>query len=155
MTWQSRVERWLGILLRVNDTPQRTSLAFAVGVIVGFSPFLGLHTGIGLALAFAFGLNRVAVLAGVWLNLPWIVAPYYAGATIVGGWITGHPVPSNLIALIEGCWNERTWGLRMHALGRLVRPLLLPFTLGSTLLSLPIGLAAYRVSLVFLRKQKH
>jgi len=82
---KTRLERWLGSLLRINDTPERTSAAFALGVIVGFSPFIGLHTVIGLTLAFAFRLNRVAVLAGVWLNLPWIMAPYYAAATMLGG----------------------------------------------------------------------
>jgi uncharacterized protein (DUF2062 family) len=47
-----------------------------------------------------------------------------------------------------------TWRLRMEALGHLLRPLLLPFTLGSILTSLPIGLASYRVSLVFLQVRK-
>jgi uncharacterized protein (DUF2062 family) len=148
------LERWLGSLLRINDTPERTSAAFAIGVIVGFSPFLGLHTVIGLALAFAFGLNRVAVLAGVWLNLPWIMAPYYAGATILGGWLTGSIVPPNFIGQIEASWEFPTWRLRMEALGHLVRPLLLAFTLGSTLASLPMGLVSYRVTLAFLRTKR-
>lgn len=121
---------------------------------MGFSPFLGLHTVIGLTLAFAFGLNRVAVLAGVWLNLPWIVAPYYAGATILGGWLTGYSTPPNFIGQIELSWGFPTWRLRMESLGHLFRPLLLPFMLGSTLASLPIGLVSYRVTLAFLRTKK-
>ena len=48
-------------------------LAYAVGVFFGFSPFLGLHTILGLVVAFAFNLNRVAVLLGVYSNLPWIL----------------------------------------------------------------------------------
>ncbi len=92
-SWKKFWERWMATLLRIDDTPKRTSLAFGLGALVGFSPFLGLHTVIGLMLAFIFRLNRVAVLAGVWLNLPWIMAPYYAGATIVGGWLTGFTVP--------------------------------------------------------------
>jgi uncharacterized protein (DUF2062 family) len=151
---KKRLERWLGSLLRINDTPERTSAAFAVGVIVGFSPLVGLHTVIGLALAFAFGLNRVAVLAGVWLNLPWFMAPYYAGATILGGWLTGYSTPPNLVEQIELTWMLPSWRLRMEALGHLVRPLLLPFTLGSTLASLPIGLVSYRVTLAFLQASR-
>jgi len=145
------LERWLGALLRINDTPERTSAAFAIGAIVGFSPFLGLHTIIGLALAFTFRLNRVAVLAGVWLNLPWILAPYYAGATVLGGWLTGYTTPPDFIQQIELCWDLPTWRMRMDAIGHLLRPLLVPFMLGSTLASLLIGLASYRVSLAFLR----
>jgi uncharacterized protein (DUF2062 family) len=150
----NRLERWTGALLRTDDTPKRTSLAFALGAIVGFSPFLGLHTVIGLVLAFAFRLNRVAVLAGVWLNLPWIVAPYYAAATMLGAWLTGYSTPPNLIEQLELTWDMPTWRLRMEALGHLMRPMMLPFTLGSTLASLPIGLASYRVSLSFLQARK-
>ena len=64
--------------------PARTAAAFGVGVAVGFSPFVGLHTLIGLVLAFVFNLNRVAVLAGLWVNLPWFMGPYYAATTAFG-----------------------------------------------------------------------
>ncbi len=45
------VRKWLESLLHIHDTPQRTALAVAVGVFIGFSPFLGLHTIIALARA--------------------------------------------------------------------------------------------------------
>ena len=67
MVWhltKSALERWTEKLLHVHDTPERTAAAFAMGVAIGFSPFLGLHTAIGLALAFALNLNRVAALIG-------------------------------------------------------------------------------------------
>ena len=75
------VRRWLDALLHIEDTPQRTAAAFALGVFFGFSPFLGLHTLLGILFAFLLNLNRVAVLLGVYSNLPWIIAPYYAFAT--------------------------------------------------------------------------
>ena len=78
------VRRWLDTLLHIDDTPERTAAAFALGVFFGFSPFLGLHTLLGIAFAFLLNLNRVAVLLGVYSNLPWIIAPYYAFATMVG-----------------------------------------------------------------------
>ena len=34
--------------------------------------------------AFLLDMNRVAVLLGVYSNLPWFLAPYYAIATMVG-----------------------------------------------------------------------
>ena len=55
-----------------HDTPERTAAAFALGVFFGFSPFLGLHTVLGLAWRSCSNLNRVAVLLGVYSNLPWI-----------------------------------------------------------------------------------
>ncbi len=71
-------------LLQIEDTPERTALAFSIGVFLGFSPFLGFHTLTGLAVAFLFRLNRVAVLLGVWLNTPWWLVPYYTVATWLG-----------------------------------------------------------------------
>jgi hypothetical protein len=57
--------KFLGRLLNLNDTPERIAFAFAIGVFLAFSPLLGLHTFLGLTLAFLFGLNRVAVLVGL------------------------------------------------------------------------------------------
>src|SRR6185369_6625462 len=90
---RSLIRRWLDRLLHIEDTPERTAAAFALGVFFGFSPFLGLHTLLGVAFAFLFNLNRVAMLLGVYTNLPWFLGPYYALATMVGAQITGHRVP--------------------------------------------------------------
>src|SRR6059036_1206757 len=99
------VRRWLDALLHIDDTPERTAAAFALGVLFGFSPFLGLHTALGIVFAFLLNMNRVAVLLGVYSNLPWIIAPYYAFTTMAGAAITGHRLPpgfrSQLIALFE------------------------------------------------------
>src|SRR5512136_1280559 len=79
-------------LLQIEDTPERTALAFSIGIFLGFSPFLGLHTLTGIAIAFLFKLNRVAVLLGVWSNTPWWLVPYYMIATWMGMWVMGFPM---------------------------------------------------------------
>ena len=83
------LRRGLERLLHTHDTPSRTALAYAMGVFWGFSPPLGLHTVLGLACAFAFNLNRVAVLLGIYSNLPWIIVPYYMLSTLAGAAILG------------------------------------------------------------------
>ncbi len=87
---RSLVRRWLDVLLHIEDSPERTAAAFAIGIFFGFSPFLGVHTLLALIVAFMLNLNRVAVLLGVYANLPWFLAPYYAIATMAGAEITGH-----------------------------------------------------------------
>src|SRR6476619_6170609 len=87
------IRRWLDRLLHIDDTPERTAAAFALGVFFGFSPFLGLHTLLGVLFAFLLNLNRVAVLLGIYSNLPWFLGPYYAITTMVGAQITGHRIP--------------------------------------------------------------
>ena len=90
------IRRWLDALLHIDDTPERTAAAFALGVFFGFSPFLGFHTLLGIVFAFLLNLNRVAVLLGVYSNLPWVIAPYYAFATMAGARMTGHKLPPGL-----------------------------------------------------------
>jgi uncharacterized protein (DUF2062 family) len=51
-------------LLAIDDPPERTALAFSIGVFIAFSPFLGLHTIIATALAFLFRFNKIAIYTG-------------------------------------------------------------------------------------------
>src|SRR3979409_346208 len=99
------VRRWLGVFLQLADPPERTAAAFALGVFFGFSPFLGLHTLLGILFAFLLNLNRVAVLLGVYANLPWIIGPYYAFATMAGAFITRTHVPAGFRAQLAAMFE--------------------------------------------------
>src|SRR4029453_6870536 len=136
----------LAQLLHTHDTPQRTAGAYAIGVFFGFSPFLGLHTVLGLCVAFALNLNRVAVLVGVYSNLPWILPPYYTLTTLPGAALLRGEVPAGLLkelgaTLTAGSWRE----MRQHA--QALAPLAWAYTLGSTVGAVLLALIAYRVSL--------
>ena len=148
------IEKWLESLLHLHDTPRRTAAAVGVGVGIGFSPFVGLHTAIGLVLAFVFRLNRVAVVGGSWTNLPWTMAPYYAATTAFGAWLTGTQMPTDFVARLEAIWGLPEWGPRMTSLVELLRPLLHAYLLGSMLCAVPIGLLAYRGTFAFIQARK-
>jgi uncharacterized protein (DUF2062 family) len=140
---RDRIRRLLETLLKVNDSPERTALAFSLGVFLAFSPLLGLHTVLGVALAFLFNLNRVAVIVGVYTNTPWTLAPFYAFATYVGTFFYKAPrtAPLPKLALKEAL-NPHFW----RALAG-QWPLLIPMFIGSTILALIIAVIAYPVSL--------
>ncbi len=152
--WRARLEH----LLHTHDTPQRTAAAFALGVFFGFSPFLGLHTVLGLALAFALNLNRVAVLLGIYSNLPWILPPYYAAVTLAAAAILGTDVPPEFMEHLRGgAWRN------VSALASSLRPFALPFLVGSLAGATTLALVAYRLSLAAIiahrrrveRRQEH
>jgi uncharacterized protein (DUF2062 family) len=152
---RSLIRRWLDKLLHIDDSPERTAAAFALGVFFGFSPFLGLHTLLGIVFAFLLNLNRVAVLLGVYMNLPWFLGPYYAIATMVGAQITRHRIPrgsgAQLRALFElSMFHAEFW----HRLLTLMRPLAWPYTVGSTLGALLLAAAAYQVALGFIKSRR-
>jgi uncharacterized protein len=149
------MRRWLDALLHIDDTPERTAAAFALGVFFGFSPFLGLHTILAVALAFILNLNRVAVLLGVYSNLPWIIAAYYTGATMLGAVIMRTTLPpafgQQFVDLFELSVLQREF---WQQLGGLMRPLLWPYFVGSLVASVLLALAAYPAALAFVRSRR-
>ncbi len=152
--------RWLGTLLHVDDTPERTAAAFALGVFFGFSPFLGLHTILGIVFAFLLNYNRVAVLLGVYSNLPWVIAPYYALTTMfVGAPLTGHRIPDGFRQQVVDLFELSLYpGDFWHELAHLLRPFLVPFAVGSLLGAAVLTAVAYPLALAFLtsrRRLKH
>jgi uncharacterized protein len=138
--------RWLRrtgqVLLHVEDSPTRVAAAFALGVFIAFFPLLGIHTGLAIAIALAFRLNKVAILAGAWTNNPWTLAPMYTAGTLLGCFVLGVS-PASLGAI--------TWSLHGRAFyASLVegfRPLLMPFIVGN----LVLGAGAAALSFLVLR----
>jgi uncharacterized protein (DUF2062 family) len=157
MVGSSRLRRWFEQLLHTHDTPTRTAAAYALGVFLGFSPLLGLHTVLGLALAFVLGLNRVAVILGVYSNLPWLLPAYYtlttlAGAAVLGVKVQPRALEQAMRALTSAPWS---WG-ELSGLGRTMAPLLGAYVLGSTVGAVLLAAIAYRVSLaVIIAHRRH
>mgnify|MGYP005834330079 CR=1 FL=1 len=135
-------------LLHIEDTPERTALAYSIGIFLGFSPFLGLHTLAGLAIAFLLRLNRVAILLGVWSNTPWWIVPYYMIATwigmrMIGFWVNWATLKGIFqLGMDQGFMGSDFWNRLASQSG-----LLLSFVVGSLLLSTLLSLAAYFLSL--------
>jgi uncharacterized protein (DUF2062 family) len=137
-------------LLQIDDSPERTAFAFALGVFLGFSPLLGLHTVLGLAVAFLFRLNKIAVLVGVYTNTPWLLVPFYGFAAWLGLKMTGlsdaitlpHVGFLELFGAEFWKWLISQWWL------------LIPAFVGSSALCIFLALIAYPIALFTLRKFK-
>jgi uncharacterized protein (DUF2062 family) len=132
------MRRAFQVLLHVQDTPHRIALAFALGVLIAFSPLLGIHTGLALGLAFLFRLSRVAILAGAWTNNPWTLAPMYAAGTALGCELLG--VSAESLELVDWSLHGRAF---YAALWEGLRPLVLPFVIGNTVLGVVAAFLAY------------
>jgi uncharacterized protein len=141
--------RWLDQLLHTHDTPTRTAAAYAVGVFFGFSPFLGLHTVLGLVVAFAFNLNRVAVLLGVYSNLPWILPAYYTLSTMLGATILKVDAPPGLLKEFREALTGVSWG-EFRSLAKTLSPLIWSYALGSTIGGVALAIVAYKASLTMI-----
>ena len=76
--------------------------------------------------AFLLNLNRVSVMLGVYSNLPWFLAPYYVGATMLGARIMGHRLPRGFglqlqqlfeLSLFQGEFWRELWLVVLKPLG--------------------------------------
>jgi uncharacterized protein (DUF2062 family) len=123
-------------VLLVDDTPHRLALAFALGVFLGMSPLIGLHTVLALLLAWAFRLNRLVTLSGAFVNNPWSIIPIYTFSTWVGTIMLGTELRVDDID-----WHRITLGTLVHDLENLI----IPFILGSAVVGLVAAVLAYFV----------
>lgn len=137
-------------LFALDDTPERIALAFATGVFLAFSPFLGLHTFLGLACTVVFGLNRFALLVGVFVNNPWTLVPIYAAGTYLGGLLVGFPSRSSLPNFqLQALWSSGFW-MQLISQWQILKPMLL----GTSILSVILAVFSYTAALHLIRRRR-
>jgi uncharacterized protein len=134
-------------LLALDDPPERTALAFSIGVFIAFSPFLGLHTILATLIAFLFRFNKVAIYSGTFINNPFLtLVPIIMASYGIGAFFLGLPmkIPAEGLALLKDphlltadyyrqLFRE-SWGI------------VWPFTVGGMFLSVVCSLIAYPVT---------
>lgn len=131
-------------VLHLKEPPQRTALAFALGVFIAFSPAYGLHTAMVVLCTWLFGLNFLALLAGALINNPWTIVPilgatYWTGALLLGR--TDTPTFD---------WHD----LSFSGLYQQILPYAIPFTLGGLILSVLGALLSYPAAYYLILKHR-
>jgi uncharacterized protein (DUF2062 family) len=139
-------------LLAIDDPPERTALAFSIGVFIAFSPFLGLHTIMATVVAFLFRFNKVAIYTGTFLNNPFFtLVPIIIGSYAVGAFVLGRPlqIPGEGLELLKNPdlfssnYYSRLFVQSWH--------IVWPFTVGASVLSVVCSVLAYPLTLRALR----
>jgi len=139
-------------LLSLDDPPERTALAFSIGVFIAFSPFLGLHTISATLIAFLFRFNKIAIYTGTFVNNPFFtVVPIIVLSYAVGALLVGRPlaISSEGVNLLR---HPRLFSADYyHVLFVQSWQLLLPYAIGGMVLSVVCSLIAYPLTLKVLR----
>jgi uncharacterized protein len=144
-------------LLAIDDPPERTALAFSIGVFIAFSPFLGLHTIMATAVAFLFRFNKIAIYSGTFINNPFLtLIPIIIASYAVGAFILGRPlrIPDEGLELLE---NPRIFSGDYYRLlfVQSWSSIVWPFSVGAMALSVVCSLLAYPLTLRTLRAYQH
>ena len=121
-------------VIGVKDSPRKIALSFAIGIFLGMSPLLGLHTILGILAAWVFRLNKFVTIVGVYVTNPWTIVPIFTFATWLGGRLLG----------LEHILPDINWhSIGISELIRDLEPILPPFIVGSVFLGLVCGVIGY------------
>lgn len=130
--------------LKIRGHPREIALGFALGLFVGMTPFMGLHTAIAVPLAALFKWNKISAAISVWITNA-VTAPiiysltYVVGAKILGikkaFGITDANSFSDLYKLILKT-PEITWAM----------------TIGGIIIGLPLAIIGYYFAFSVIRK---
>jgi uncharacterized protein (DUF2062 family) len=135
-----RLKVLLADLLGREEPPDRVAAAIALGVGIGFSPFIGAHFVLAIGLAFLFKLNRVDAVLGQFVGNPWTLPPVFAA---------GYALGRRLLRFDRTEVPDLPWDRLLHRdfwhafAGPTLRPRLASFLVGTLVLATLIGLAAY------------
>ncbi|MBA4348514.1 MAG: hypothetical protein C0415_00790 [Thermodesulfovibrio sp.] len=121
-------------VIRVKDSPGKIAISFAIGIFIGMSPFLGIHTVMGIIAAWLFKLNKFVTIIGVYITNPWTIVPIYTFATWLGAKLLGI---DSIIPSIN--WND----IKLVDIIKEMGTLLWPFVVGTTLLGLFSAIVSY------------
>lgn len=131
-------------MLHLQESPQRTALAFALGVFIAFSPAYGLHTAMVVLCTWLFGLNFLALFTGALINNPWTIIPILGATYWTGALLLGRTDVPNFD------WQD----LSFSGIYQQVLPYAAPFILGGLVLSVLGALLSYPAAYLFFHKHR-
>ena len=126
-------------VMRLGGSPHAVAAGLAVGVIIAWTPFLGLHIALAMPLAYLFGGSMIAAALGttfanpLTLPLMWPLT-WKIGEVMLGERASGHD-NLDLSALFAHLDFSQLW-----------RPILEPMLIGSLPPGLLSGLLVYAIS---------
>ncbi len=142
-------DRFLHMLGR-DDPPEIVAASFAMGVAISFTPLIGFHWILALALALLLRLNKVDVLLGTLVINPLTLGP----TSMVGIWLGRFVWRARRQAVSElpvsHFFNREFWGQARPAM----RAIGVQWATGMFLLAFLAGAVTYVVLLQVLRRRR-
>lgn len=162
LSWR-RFRQHVTAVLHLDEEPWRLAVSLAVGVFIGVTPFLFLHTVLAVLIALIFRLNVVATITGAWINLPWFAPFVYAfclklGEAVLSGnvsllWSFGELAEAASVLLQTSAREHAGNYLQMFwdALFAASKPLFV----GTTIVGIVAGVVTYFVALGAINEIRH
>jgi len=136
-------------LIRLRGEPRYLARGVALGILIGITPTIPLHTILILVLAFILRTSKISALLASWVvsNPLTIPAQYYlswwVGKQLFPGNLSWHRINTVLQQIEEG----RSFMSTFHHIAALGTKAIAAMIAGGCLLAIPFTLAGYFISL--------
>lgn len=121
--------------LKIRGQPREIALGFALGLFVGMTPFIGLHTVIAVPLAALLKWNKISAAVAVWFTNA-ATAPFiYSFTYIVGARLAGVKKVFS--------WEDIESFSAVYRLILKTPEMIWAMVLGGVILGLPLAVAGY------------
>jgi len=120
---------------QLKGDPRYVATGMAIGVFIGVTPTIPLHTVLAVAIAFVFKCSKPAAIIGVWVGNPITIPFFYIGSYHLGTFLFNISTPFN---------PDHT---SIHQLMQLGLEITVAMNIGGVLLGIPFGVAAYFITL--------
>lgn len=132
--------------VRLRGTPEQISLGLSLGIFVGMTPFLGVHTVIAVALAALFKWSKITAAIGVMITNPFTAPLIYPVTYKLGAMVTAFSNPSQWSGIFE---PGGVMGL-MKSSPNIVIDLIV----GGLLIGLPLSFVSYCLTMYALSRAR-
>ncbi len=141
---------------RLQGDPEEIARGIALGVFIGITPTIPLHTILILAIALLLRAGKIAgVLASYVVSNPFTFFFQYYFSWKIGTWLLPYDLSweriQSVMDVLSGHASFKTSIEALHRLGGEATAIMLT---GGVLLALPFTLASYFISLSFFKSQR-
>lgn len=139
---------------RLKGDPRSLALGCAIGVLIGISPTIPLHTILILAITMITRTSAIAAIISSWVICnPLTILPIYYFSMVVGNLVTPYQLSwSRVRSLMDVLTSQQGFKVSLNAIMELGFEAITVMIIGGFVLALPFTIASYYFSYQLFKK---
>ncbi len=134
LTLKEKVRKFVSEARHLKGDPIYVAKGMAIGVFIGITPTIPLHTVLAVALAFMFRASKPAAIIGVWVANPLTIPFFYIASYQVGTFLFKISTP----------FNPKY--IEIYQLWELGLEITIAMIIGGIVIGIPLGIIAYGIT---------
>ena len=134
LSLKQKVRKFVSEAKHLKGDPTYVAKGMAIGVFIGITPTIPLHTVLAVVLAFMFRASKPAAIIGVWVANPLTIPFFYIASYQIGTCLYKISTPFN---------PEH---IKIHQLLELGLEITIAMMIGGIVIGIPLGIIAYGIT---------